>query len=161
MKANNTVAVAMEISEEPIVEEMTVTKELLFVKEQNRGLLDPVKVVEFARNPDTVLHSKFEWDNTLAAEQHRIWQARQIIRMELIVIGEGKSKKKVRTFMSLTKDRKAEDVRGYREVLDILSDEDLTRQMLDEAKKDMDIFRRKYGSLAALAKVFAAMDEIV
>ena len=40
------------------------------------GLLDPRRVVDYARDPDTALHSKFEWDDSLAAEQRRLRQAR-------------------------------------------------------------------------------------
>jgi len=150
----------MEISNVATITMMTVTEELLFIKEQNGGMLDPVDVVEFARDPDTSLHSKFEWDDTKAAEQHRLWQARQIISLELVVVGEGDEQRTVRAFVSLTQDRRTGDTRGYRDLLEVLSDEELTRKLLAEAKRDMQRFRQKYSSLTALAKVFAVMDEV-
>lgn len=45
------------------------------------GRIDPDNVVEFARNPETALHSRFDWDDSSAAHQHRLWQARQVIRV--------------------------------------------------------------------------------
>lgn len=143
------------------VTKITVTDELLLIQEQNKGLLDPVKVVEFARDKTTALHGRFEWDDSEAAERYRIWQARSIIRLEFIVIPSKNNKDTiVRSFVSLIADRRAEKDRGYRLMLDVLSDEDLRKQMLDEAKTDMLIFRRKYGHLKELDEVFRAMDKV-
>jgi hypothetical protein len=155
-------------------EPKTVSEELLIIKKKNGGLLDPAKVVDYARDPDTALHARFEWDDSKAAEGYRIWQARQVIRMELVVISQddnGKistfsdikeeAGKIVRTYVSLGSDRRPEEgERGYRSLIDVLSDAEMREQMLEEAKKDMNVFRRKYGALSELAKVFAAMDEI-
>jgi hypothetical protein len=44
------------------------------------GRLRPQDVVEAARNPESVLHEHFEWDDDLAAESHRVNQARELIR---------------------------------------------------------------------------------
>ena len=144
-----------------VATKQTITDELLLIKEQNNGFVDPVAVVEYARNPKTVLHNRFEWDNTEAAERYRIWQARMIIRMELVVvpINEGKGKI-VRSFISLVADRRTEQDKGYRFMVDVLSDADLRDQMLDAAHRDMGIFRRKYNQLNELSKVFSAMEEV-
>lgn len=142
------------------LKKLSIVDELMMIKDMNNGLIDPVKVVEFARDPSTVLHNRFEWDDTEAAERYRIWQARSVIRMELQVI-EGEKKPKVaRTFVSLLDDRRAKGDRGYRAMLDVLSDEELRKSLLDEARRDMLIFRRKYDVLKELAGVFAAMDEV-
>jgi hypothetical protein len=151
----------------------TISEELSEIQSMNDGLIDPVKVVDYARNPDTSLHKKFQWDDTVAAEKYRIYQARQIIRLELVVINQdiqGKAYiladvteekgKIVRAFVSLEDDRQSEDSRGYRSVMDVLSSEDLRAKMLEQAKNDMNIFRRKYAVLNELAKVFEAMDEV-
>ena len=44
------------------------------------GKLRPIDVVERARDPKSVLHDCFEWDDTKAAEQWRLRQAAQLIR---------------------------------------------------------------------------------
>jgi hypothetical protein len=44
------------------------------------GRLRPQDVVEAARNPESILHKHFEWDDHQAAQAHRISQARQLIR---------------------------------------------------------------------------------
>ncbi len=157
-----------------VQEPMSVTEELYLIQKTNNGLLDPVKVVDFARDPETALHSKFTWDDSKAAEQYRIWQARQIIRMELVVVQEtpkGETRiladitdekgKIVRAFVSIASDRRGDEIRGYRSLNDVLNDSEMRSQMLEEAKNDMNIFRRKYGTLKELVSVFEAMDGIV
>lgn len=47
--------------------------------EQN-GRCTPRRVLAAARSPDSPLHPYFEWDDTVAAEAHRIEQARALIR---------------------------------------------------------------------------------
>lgn len=151
----------------------TISDELLIIQSLNDGLLDPVKVVDYARNPQTLLHKKFQWDDSVAAEQYRIWQARQIIRLELVVVKEDKKGKVrilssvteekgkiVRAFVSLEDDRHSGENRGYRSLMDVLSDSDLRNQMLEQAKNDMNVFRKKYSMLSELAGVFEAMDKI-
>lgn len=151
----------------------TISEELIIIQSMNDGLIDPIKVVDYARNPDTSLHKKFQWDDTLAAEQYRIDQARHIIRMELVVVHQdirGKAYilsdvteekgKTVRAFVSLEDDRQSEDARGYRSVMEVLSHEDLRVKLLEQAKNDMNIFRRKYSVLTELVRVFEAMDEV-
>ena len=143
------------------LKEQTITDELLLIKDQNNGFVDPVAVVEYARDPKTALHNRFEWDDTEAAERYRIWQARMIIRMELVVIPINEDKgKTVRSFISLVADRRTERDKGYRFMVDVLSDADLREQMLDAAHRDMLIFRRKYSQLNELAKVFEAMEQV-
>jgi hypothetical protein len=158
----------------------TISEELTYIQELNRGLLDPAKVVEYAENPKTLLHSKFEWDDSKCGIEYRLWQARQIIRLELVVIKDdnygkvhmfniksdkdeyGDEGKITRKFVSLKNNRiSTSTTHGYRNIVDVLSDEELRKQLLEDAKNDMRIFRRKYDSLNALAKVFSAMDELL
>ena len=154
----------------------SVSDELNEIKEKNDGLLIPVMVVDYARNKDTFLHEKFTWDDSEAAEKYRIWQARQIISLELVIVRqnpggeallvnslevEGHVKDKtVRAFVSLPLDRYSEDHQGYRSVGDVMNDKDLREQLLESAKKDMSVFRRKYWMLERLARVFMAMDAV-
>ena len=49
------------------------------------GAVTPSLVVEFAKDETTELHKRFEWDDTAAAEQYRLNQARRVIRVTKIV----------------------------------------------------------------------------
>lgn len=142
----------------------SITEELELIRVMNDGFLDPIKVEDYAQNPSTLLHNKFEWDDTEAAYQFRLEQARRIIRLELILLPlpDGtKSGKEVRAFISLIVDRKADGNRGYRTLLDVMSDPDLRAQALEVAYRDMIIFLRKHRYLSELSKVFKAMDELI
>ena len=45
-----------------------------------RGELTPSRVLHDAESPNSPLHGYFEWDDTEAAKQHRLHQARVLIR---------------------------------------------------------------------------------
>jgi hypothetical protein len=52
---------------------------------QRYGQLTPERIVEEARQPSSPLHSYFEWDDKIAAERHRLNQARILLRTIVIV----------------------------------------------------------------------------
>lgn len=63
---------------------------------QRSGELEPSRVVSLARDPDSVLHPLFEWDDTKAAAKHRRQQASNVIRAIRIVTGKGEAKERHR-----------------------------------------------------------------
>ncbi len=93
----------------------------------------------------------------MAAEQYRLQQARQLIRVTVQMLpGENKE---TQVFVSLTPDRE-EAAGGYRIVAEVLSDEQLRSQMLSDALAELELFRAKYKRLKELAAVFEAMESI-
>ena len=134
----------------------SVKEELLFIGSKHDNFVSPHIVVEFAKNPDTCLHSKFEWNDTKAGHEYRIYQARKIISLELQVVGNEKKQVLTRIFVSLQDDRSPE--KGYRLVTDVLADENLRKQFLDEALVEFIRIKNKYESLKELAKIFAAIE---
>jgi len=52
------------------------------------GKLRPPDVVDAARPEDYPIHPHFEWNDSVAAEEHRLWQARQLIRSVRVEIQE-------------------------------------------------------------------------
>lgn len=57
-----------------------IRKYLKKLADENGGTLTPEKIVEDAQDPDSPLHEEFEWDDEKAAHQHRLMQARTLIR---------------------------------------------------------------------------------
>ncbi len=57
-----------------------IAAELQRISEQHHGRLTPEAVVNEARDPASDLHNCFEWDDATAADQHRLNQARELIR---------------------------------------------------------------------------------
>ncbi len=116
-------------------------------------------MVEEARRVASPLHSRFEWDDSAAAEKWRIEQAGQLIRVSvqyLTVNGETTS---VRAFVSLRSDR-TEDGGGYRQTVSVLSDDAYREQLLDDALAELKAFQQKYSHLKELARVFYAAKKV-
>lgn len=131
--------------------------ELEKIRKAHGGILRPPDVVKTAQNPKHPLHECFEWDNTRAASEYRLWQARHLISVCVVLING--NTKPVRTYVSL-KDDRAEDAGGYRHVVDVLSDEEAKAQMLLDALADLNAIRRKYRGLKELTDVFNAIDRV-
>lgn len=134
-----------------------IDRELELIRRRNGGILRAEQVVEFARNPKTALHSQFEWDDTKAGYQYRLWQAREIIRVRVTM--EPRINAETRAYVSLYSDRK-QPGGGYRAIADVLSDEERREELLQQALRDMEAFKHKYIQLKRLAPVFAAMDRV-
>lgn len=66
------------------IEANTVGGELDRIREAN-GELTPENTVDGARRPDSPIHVCFEWDDCKAAHEHRLLQARNLIRSICIV----------------------------------------------------------------------------
>lgn len=129
-----------------------LTEELDRVPRRN-GLLHAEDVVDWAReHPDSALHREIEWDDAKAAQEYRVWQARRIIALH--VVAEGGERK----FISLTVDRTKGG--GYREVEDVLSDDELYRQALADALAEHKRVQAKYRNLKKLAPIGDAIDAV-
>lgn len=58
----------------------TIAGELQRIWSDQGQKLTPVAILAEAADETHPLHECFEWDDSLAAEQHRLWQARMLIR---------------------------------------------------------------------------------
>jgi hypothetical protein len=121
---------------------------------KKRGVISPEKVVQAARDPKSPLHSRFTWDDTDAAHQYRLVQARNLIRVCVSVLPGTNQNERV--FVSLSRDSQKEGG-GYRVTADVLSDAELREELLSEALKELDVFKQKYARLSELSLVFSAI----
>lgn len=133
-----------------------VAQELELIRKRHRGILRPADVVAFARDPQTALHAEFEWDDSKAAEQYRLEQARQIIRCVVRIVEEHTPP--VRAYVSLQSDRRAGD--SYRDVGDVLSDPGLRRQLLAQALREAESWRLRYERLNELTPILRAIKKV-
>lgn len=133
-----------------------VREELRKIEEANNGILRPVDVVTYARkNKRSALHGEFTWDNNKAAEEYRLWQARQVIRVHVEVIKP--DTKPIRAFVSLIGDR-ANPGGGYRAINAVLSNKEQREQLVEQATREFKALRQKWKNLTELADIFAAID---
>ncbi len=135
-----------------------ITEELKEIQEHNQdGLLRPEEVVDYAQDPETALHNCFTWDDTEAARQYRLWQARQVIRVRVTYLPEAEAES--RTFVSLTSDRKR-DGGGYRPLADVMSTEELRERFIDDILSDLFRLKAKAGHYEELAEIFKEVDKV-
>jgi hypothetical protein len=133
-----------------------VLAELEKIRKADGGLLKPESVVAFAENPKTALHSRFEWDNDEAAHQHRLWQARHLIRVFVTVLPGTDTP--TETFVSLAPDRNPDG--GYRAIAEVMRDGDLRGKLLAQAMAEAESWAERYRHLDELAGVFAAIERV-
>lgn len=131
--------------------------ELKSIAKENGGILRCEDVVSYARNPKTKLHGWFNWNDTEAAKQWRLQQARNLIRVSVSILPQAKVESRV--FISMHDDRR-NDGGGYRPLEKVLSNKDMRKVLLDEAIEELEWFRRKYQCLKELAEVFSAFDRV-
>lgn len=136
----------------------SIKDELTQIFNEHNGRVPPEAVIEFARDENTALHSEFEWDDTEAAHQFRLEQARKIIRLNIEVIETPNGNVRMPVFVSLVSDRRGGG--GYRALTDVMSDAEMRAQLLQQAIDELQRVRRKYESLRELAPVFAALDRV-
>lgn len=115
------------------------------------GSLTPALVVDVARDPEHPLHSRFEWDDTLAAEKWRIEQAGQLLRVTYRPI-PGKPHD-LRAFSAI----RGEDTptSDYVPTEDVLADPFARELLLRSMKRDWQTFKRRYDHMAEFATYVA------
>lgn len=123
---------------------------------ESDGKLEPVAVVDAARAKTSPLHSCFTWDDSEAAEQFRLIEARKLIQVHVELLPGASDKSPV--WVSLTPDRN--EGGGYRPMVKVLSHADQRAILLADAMRELEYFRKKYGMLKELAAVFAAAKKI-
>lgn len=134
-----------------------IQEELESIARQHDGVLLAGDVVDFAKDERTELHNQFEWDDSKAGHNYRLWQARQIIRLHVTVLEHARTE--TRLFVSVKSDRS--NGGGYRFTADVMSDGERRLELLKEAHQNFTTWKRKYQELKELLPVFEAMDRVM
>lgn len=121
---------------------------------ETHGMIDPNVVVQEAQDVSSPLHPVFEWDDTAAAHEHRIWQARNLIKSVRIVTEKGEESIERRVFVNVI----TSNARGYMAVPTVMKDQVLREQVLNKAKHDLQCWRERYAELKELSGFFMAVD---
>lgn len=120
--------------------------------EAKHGAITPTDILREARKQRSPLHNWFEWDDTKAGEQHRLTQARELIRAVEVTIVTGDRPVVFRAFVHMGE--------AYESTISVLSVVDSREALLASALRELTAFRMKYKTLKELAGVFKAMDEV-
>lgn len=127
------------------------------IRSSNDGELTPNHVVADASNSNSPLHSFFEWDDTEAAHQHRLHQARNLIRTIVVRYEEVSPPQPIRVYVNVKSP--LEDVEDgkprqhYTSLAEALSEPDTRRAVLLRAKNELDAWRSRYAGLKDFADI--------
>lgn len=97
--------------------------------EDDEGRLTPDKLVDVAKDPNSVLHDEFPWDDAIAAHKHRLDVARALIRKVEVHIVVNRVKTSV---VAYVRDPESPGgVQGYRSVRKLRTEEEVARSALE------------------------------
>lgn len=133
------------------------------IRGKSNGALTPGAVVIAARNKSNPLHTHFEWDDSIAAEKHRIDQSKYLIRSLEVVYEDAPNINPQRVYVTVTEEKKVDMParKVYKTIEETLKDPVARDELLGNAIRDALTYRRKYAMLSELANVFHALDEFV
>lgn len=104
-----------------------------FQSVRDRGLeLTAEIAVEEAKDPDHPAHGGFEWNNKAAGHQHRLEQARSMIRAVYRIIDEGGEGKEIRAFVHVV-----DEGSSYQSIGDVVSNEQLVEKYRHKLRMEL------------------------
>jgi hypothetical protein len=134
---------------------MADLRQLLLDIRERHGTLTPSIVLDEARDPDSPLHHRFEWDDGAAAEKWRLHQAGNLLRVKFRRNTDG-GVQEVRAFWPV---REGEDDGAeaphadYRPIREVVEDPVARQVMLNSMVRDANSFRRRYAHMQEFADI--------
>lgn len=139
------------------VEAANVGEHLELLRQQNQGELTPEDVVADAKHDNSPLHALFQWDDSKAAEQYRLSQARTLIRAVVAVyVSDEQPAIRMRAYVHVPEGNTSH----YRETTHALSQKKTREIVLRRAWNELRLWRDRYKDLSQFAKLIPIIDEI-
>ena len=141
--------------------------------EERDGEVTSRTFLEYSRPEDSETHDMFEWDDSIAAEKYRLVQSGKIIsqlQVELVRVGDSAPRQlnieverqepvqRVNAFVNVAP-RGTRMTASFNNFVNAMSDEEKSRQVLENALADLKALEEKYRMYEELAGVFAAIHE--
>ena len=132
-------------------------KEIEALNKRHGGHAPDGSLVEHARNPKSVLHNDFEWDDAVAGDKYRLNTEKKIKR-SLVVVTEKLNDDQVepteiRLFQRVNVECNDESKPLWLNTFDMLKDPEGRKIIIETARKELNAFRNKYKSLTELSDV--------
>lgn len=127
---------------------------------RDQGYVTPHDLVADAQVEESPLHGLFEWDDTVAADRHRVWNARRVLsglRVVLQVKPDQAAEPTVAWCSVTIKD----GPRAYVALAEVIQDPDMRAQALGAALKMLAAARKRYAHLEELAGVFTELEKVL
>lgn len=122
------------------------------------GSLTPRAVVDAAKPKEHPLHPAFEWRDKVAADKYRQGQARTMVASLEVVYEQG-PKEPTRYLTLETRGEKNTGDTKYTETHILLQDRDSRNDLLLNALRELQAFRKKYALLSELAGLIPVLDQ--
>lgn len=123
---------------------MNLRDQLQSIYDQHRQLT-PALVVDEARSPKHPLHSRFEWDDTVAGEKWRHHQAHELITSVKISYRDAAgSQREIRQFHAIR--REAGHV--YEPTEKVVADEVMTKILMADMEREWRALKKRYDQFA-------------
>lgn len=114
------------------------------------------ELLDASRDENAPLHNCFEWNDTIAAEKYRQYQARKII----ISIEVTKSDAPITTRFFVNVVETAPKKQGeFATIWTAMENSDWKQQVLQNALRELRNFQKKYSIYTELAGVWSAIDD--
>ena len=139
---------------------MASTYEELLEIYKRRERLTPEIVVDEARPEDHPLHSRFEWDDTVAGELHRRTQAGELIRSCRVIYAPASATEPARSVRAIVSVPEPAG-RSYFPIVELTDDEFRYQQVLNEFEAAWQALKRQYGHLKEFREITQRVDEAV
>lgn len=134
-----------------------VGRHIEMLREKFKGELTPEDILDDAKHDNSPLHSFFEWDDTAAAHQHRLQQARGLIRAVVaIYVREDRPAVKHRAYVHIPEG----ETSHYREASHAMSVKATREAVLKRALAELIGWQKRYHDLHEFADFFEQVEQL-
>lgn len=133
------------------------------IRHKNGGEASAEAVVKAAAAKRNPLHPEFTWDDSEAANEYRLTQARYMLRNLVVIREELATDRPQRVYEVVRKPQEGQTrvKHVYRTTEDIMADADMRAELLGRALRELVSIRNRFRDLQELAVVLRAIDEVV
>lgn len=134
-----------------------VGRHLEMLRQKFKGEITPQDVLDDAKNPNSPLHSFFEWSDSEAAQQYRLQQARGLIRAVVAVYtSDDAPAQRQKAYVHIA-DNQAPH---YRETTHALSQKKTRELVLKRAWQELQQWKARYKDLAEFARLVGVIEAL-
>lgn len=133
------------------------------LSKQHGNFFTAREVVEAARPEDSPLHPAFEWNDAVAADEHRLSQARCMIRSLRIKVERVTDiTEPVRYFVNVRPVGSNErGLSPYTPLTHAMRVANIRKQVLSNAFRELEAFRQKYAQFKIFARIREEIDRLL
>lgn len=135
-----------------------VVSKVLTELAESEGGLTPKSLLDASRDVSAPLHNEFEWNDGIAAEKYREYQAQKIIQNVYIRYStdEEEREQQERAFVPTPEQKSV-----YVTLKSALTNDQWKAHLMEDAQRDMRAFAAKYRRLTELQDLIHAMEELL